>query len=207
MIDTSADREQLKRVFTRGSSLVSFQITTVWRSRMSVRLARDQRGICVDQVAGSADANEAVEISILQQGADTPRILSTFHPKFTYPIFGEEERIFGYQGLHVNLRFAAHDLQPNVEINYEKKFKTIGETKAADIEDTLREWLPPCTYASLLYVFVVANKIQLQRLSTRPPNSMHTFKVTHPPRTFDHRASKSSLTGVKEEISRYGAAI
>lgn len=70
--------------------------------------------------------------------------MSKFHPKFTYPVFGEEERIFGYQGLHINLRFAAHDLQPNVEINYDKKFKTIGETKATDIEDVLREWLPPC---------------------------------------------------------------
>ncbi len=98
---------------------------------------------------GSSDANEAIEISILQQGTDTPITLSTFHPKFTYPVFGEEESIFGYQGLHINLRFAAHDLQPNVEINYDKKFKTIGETKAADIEDVLREWLPPCKYNSV----------------------------------------------------------
>lgn len=98
---------------------------------------------------GSSDANEAIEISILQQGTDTPITLSTFHPKFTYPVLGEEESIFGYQGLHINLRFAAHDLQPNVEINYDKKFKTIGETKAADIEDVLREWLPPCKYNSV----------------------------------------------------------
>ncbi len=101
-------------------------------------------------IAGSSDANEAIDISILQQGPNTPETLSTFHPKFTYPIFGEEERIFGYHGLHINLRFAAHDLQPHVEITYEKKFKTVGETKATDIEDVLREWLPPCTYGPLL---------------------------------------------------------
>ena len=93
-------------------------------------------------LAGSSNANEALEISLLQAGPNAPKTLSTFHPQFTYPIFGEEERIFGYQGLHVNLRFAAHDLRPNLEISYDKKFKPVGDTRAADIEETLKEWIP-----------------------------------------------------------------
>lgn len=89
---------------------------------------------------GSSSATNSVEIS-LHQGGDSPRLLSTFHPQFTYPIFGEEERIFGYQKLDIKLRFAAHDLYPNLEINYDRKFKPIGSTKATDIEETLQEWL------------------------------------------------------------------
>ena len=70
--------------------------------------------------------------------------LSSFHPQFTYPIFGEEESIFGYQGLRISLRFAAHDLQPNVRITFDKKFKPVGDTKAADIQEILQDWIPSC---------------------------------------------------------------
>ena len=92
--------------------------------------------------AGSTNANEALKISFVQAAPGSPKVLSSFHPQFTYPIFGDEERIFGYQGLKLNLRFAAHDLRPNLEVLYDKKFKAVGDTKATDIEETLKEWTP-----------------------------------------------------------------
>lgn len=95
-------------------------------------------------IIGSTNANEALEISFVQAAPGSPRTLSSFHPQFTYPIFGDEERIFGYQNLKLNLRFAAHDLRPNLEILCEKKFKAVGDTKATDIEETLKEWTPEC---------------------------------------------------------------
>lgn len=78
----------------------------------------------------------------MQAGQASPKQLSTFHPQFTYPIFGEEERIFGYQGLRISLHFAAHDLRSNVQISYDKKFKAVGDTKATNIKETLEEWIP-----------------------------------------------------------------
>jgi hypothetical protein len=93
---------------------------------------------------GSSNANEAVEISIVQAGERSPATISSFNPQFTYPIFGEEERIFGYQGLRISIRFAAHDLKPNVRITYDKKFETVGDTHATDIEEILRDWIPAC---------------------------------------------------------------
>jgi histone acetyltransferase 1 len=59
---------------------------------------------------GSCDANDAVQITIVHPDQQKPKTLSSFHPQFTYPIFGEEERIFGYKGLIIRLRFAAHNL-------------------------------------------------------------------------------------------------
>ena len=97
-----------------------------------------------ENILGSSDANKAVHISLIQPGPETLKTVSSFHPRFTYPIFGGEERIFGYQGLRVNLRFAAHDVYPNVGVSYDSKFKTVGETKAINIEETLVEWLPAC---------------------------------------------------------------
>lgn len=70
--------------------------------------------------------------------------LSSFNPQFSYPIFGEEERIFGYQGLRISIRFAAHDLQPNIRITFDKKFKTVGDTRAADLRKILGNWIPQC---------------------------------------------------------------
>lgn len=95
-----------------------------------------------NSIIGSTTANEALEISFVQAAPGSPRTISSFHPQFTYPIFGEEERIFGYQSLKLNLRFAAHDLRPNLEILYDKKFKAVGDTKATDIKKTLKEWTP-----------------------------------------------------------------
>ncbi|KAL8727600.1 MAG: hypothetical protein Q9181_005652 [Wetmoreana brouardii] len=99
-----------------------------------------------DQDQWSVNANEALNVSFVQAGQDSPVTLSTFHPRFTYPIFGEEECIFGYQGLTVNLRFAAHNLVPNVSVSYDKKFKAVNDIKALDIEGTLREWMPEASF-------------------------------------------------------------
>jgi histone acetyltransferase 1 len=71
-----------------------------------------------------------------------PRTLSTFNPKFTYPIFGEDERIFGYQNLKINLRLHARDMRPNVKVSYSKKFRAVGDTEATDVDGILRDFLP-----------------------------------------------------------------
>ncbi|KAL8945927.1 MAG: hypothetical protein Q9222_007603 [Ikaeria aurantiellina] len=101
-----------------------------------------------DQDEWSSNANEALSISFVQAGPTSPNTLSTFHPTFTYPIFGEEECIFGYQDLRINLRFAAHDLRPNVSFHFNKQFKAVGETKALDIKETLNEWIPEDSFQS-----------------------------------------------------------
>ncbi|KAJ2758883.1 histone acetyltransferase 1, partial [Coemansia nantahalensis] len=38
-----------------------------------------------------------------EDGADVIQ----FHPAFTYPIYGEHERVFGYKGLRLKLSYAA----------------------------------------------------------------------------------------------------
>lgn len=72
-------------------------------------------------------------------------LFSPFNPKFTYPIFGEEQRIFGYQNLRIDLRFNASDMRPHVAIAYTKKFQPMGDTEAANIPELLEDFLPPGT--------------------------------------------------------------
>lgn len=66
-----------------------------------------------------------------------------FNPAFTYPIFGEAEKIFGYKDLELNLRFRAHDLKPSFELHHGEKFKPIGDIKPVDLNEALKDFLSP----------------------------------------------------------------
>lgn len=80
---------------------------------------------------------------MVQPGADGKlATLSTFQPQFTYPIFGDEERIFGYDGLMIRLRFAAHNLSSNIVISYDRRFQTVDDVSAVDLNGALRPFLP-----------------------------------------------------------------
>ncbi|KAL3474398.1 acyl-CoA N-acyltransferase [Aspergillus californicus] len=97
----------------------------------------------------SCDANDAVQITIVQPDQQKPKTLSSFHPQFTYPIFGEEENIFGYKGLIIRLRFAAHNLRPQIHISYDKKFTAVDDAAPTDITKALRDFLPEEAFATL----------------------------------------------------------
>lgn len=107
----------------------------------------------LNTIAGSSDSNQAVEISIVQAGQESPKTLSTFHPKFTYPIFGDQESVFGYQGLRIGIRFAAHDLRSNIQITHDKRFESVGDTKATNIEETLKDWIPSSKSLLILHFY------------------------------------------------------
>lgn len=68
--------------------------------------------------------------------------IAAFHPAHVYSIFGNDEQIFGYKDLEINLRFQATDMRPNLQVLYSKQFKGTGETQPTDIEAILGEHLP-----------------------------------------------------------------
>lgn len=95
----------------------------------------------------SVDANDAVHVSIVQPGSNNQlKTRHSFQPKFTYPIVGEAEQIFGYKGLDIEIQFAAHDLNPHISISYDKKFTTVGTTSALDLNAKFGEFLPPTAF-------------------------------------------------------------
>ncbi|KAI6359327.1 histone acetyltransferase 1 [Pyricularia grisea] len=95
----------------------------------------------------SVDANSALELSLVEPTEHGLTTVTRFHPRFTYPLFGEEEQIFGYQDLKINLQYHAPDMRPNVKITHSKKFKSIGETQPTDLDALLQEYLPPVAFA------------------------------------------------------------
>ncbi|KAI1268597.1 histone acetyltransferase type B catalytic subunit [Xylariaceae sp. FL1019] len=90
----------------------------------------------------TSNANEAITISLVRPTANGVVKLASFNPKFTYPIFGEEEQIFGYKGLKINLAYDARNLRPHLTIKSSRKFSAIGEVEAVDIKEVMKEFLP-----------------------------------------------------------------
>ncbi len=78
----------------------------------------------------------------MRPSASSIEKVSSFNPKFTYPVFGEDERIFGYKGLKVNLQYDARNLRPHLSISSYKKFNAIGEVEAVNVREVMKEFLP-----------------------------------------------------------------
>ena len=74
-------------------------------------------------------------------GEEKQRI-EPFHPAFTYPIYGEKERIFGYEGLDIKLSFASGSLKQLLEVNFDEQIESEA-TPADDVEGLLYNFIPP----------------------------------------------------------------
>ena len=92
----------------------------------------------------SSDSNECFHVQLIRGDGSTA---ASFQPAFTYPIFGEEEQIFGYQGLDIRLAFAAHNLKAHVRTSWKKKFPAVGQIEATDIHAALKDFLPESAFA------------------------------------------------------------
>ncbi|KAL5351218.1 histone acetyltransferase 1 [Pseudogymnoascus australis] len=90
----------------------------------------------------STQSNDALHISLVRPENGASKTISTFHPKFTYSIFGDEESIFGYQGLKIHLRYNASDMRPGLLITYNKRFKAVGDVEPTDLKGLLEDFLP-----------------------------------------------------------------
>ncbi|KAG0337426.1 histone acetyltransferase 1 [Podila horticola] len=89
------------------------------------------------------NSTEAVNIRLVKAGPgnaedDDEQDIVEFNPSFTYPIFGENEQIFGYKGLFINLEFASGSLASCFTLGFKDKKPT-----ADKIYPLMKDWLPP----------------------------------------------------------------
>ncbi|KAK4053052.1 histone acetyltransferase 1 [Microbotryomycetes sp. JL201] len=98
----------------------------------------------------SSDALQALKLRFVRSKADEAelsededRLVRDFEPTFVYPIFGQEETIFGYHNLEIQLRFASGSLRQYLHVKYDDKFPETATVKADDPEQTLYEFIPP----------------------------------------------------------------
>ncbi|KAJ7184360.1 acyl-CoA N-acyltransferase [Mycena filopes] len=97
----------------------------------------------------TCDANEALTLSLVRAQEDElvlgeEESYSDFHPGFTYPIFGEEEKIYGYSDLVIDLRFASGSLVQFLEVKHSKKLAS--SSTVDDVDKTLTGFMPTDFY-------------------------------------------------------------
>lgn len=85
----------------------------------------------------TCSANEVLHISIAE-----PSKAISFLPKFTYPIFGDSEQIFGYQDLRIDLAFDCLSMKPLLTYKYSKKLSK----DIKSIEEIFENFLPRGDY-------------------------------------------------------------
>ncbi|KAB5558720.1 acyl-CoA N-acyltransferase [Coniochaeta sp. 2T2.1] len=148
----------------------------------------------------SSNANEALTVSLVAPLDGQLKTVAAFHPKFTYPIFGEEETIFGYQKLKINLRYNASDMRPHLSVTSGKKFKAIGDTEPANIEEMLHEFLPPVAFQKSKDFEESATS--LPENWTPPGEKVHEFKTSQKGPTFEVWKGSLGDPAVKQLVSR-----
>ncbi|CAI4053638.1 histone acetyltransferase catalytic subunit HAT1 SKDI_16G2660 [Saccharomyces kudriavzevii IFO 1802] len=81
----------------------------------------------------TSTANEALKISIVGENA------IQFPPLFTYPIYGESEKIYGYKDLVIHLAFDSIAFKPYVNVKYSAKLE---DNDVINVEEKLLSFLP-----------------------------------------------------------------
>ncbi|KAJ7221721.1 histone acetyltransferase type B catalytic subunit [Mycena pura] len=92
----------------------------------------------------TCDANQALTLSLVRATEDGQALgedesYSQFHPRFTYPIYGDDEKIYGFNDLVIDLRFASGSLAPFLNVKYTQK---LASSTVDDVEGTLAGFIP-----------------------------------------------------------------
>ncbi|KAL5528913.1 hypothetical protein ACEPAG_4887 [Sanghuangporus baumii] len=97
----------------------------------------------------TVDSSEVFCLSLVRASPDKEILTEDesyedFHPTFTYPIYGEEEKIYGYRDLVIDLRFASGSLVQYLKIEYSEKLPS--SSTVDDVEGTLKKFIPAGYY-------------------------------------------------------------
>lgn len=101
--------------------------------------------------AGATKANDVFNISLVTKSEQgPPKTLDSFQPKWTYPIY-EEEEIYGYKGVKINLRFNASDMRPHFSYTKGKEVPLgLADKEPTEIKESIEGFLPNGKLAAVL---------------------------------------------------------
>ncbi|KAK6501667.1 histone acetyltransferase 1 [Arthrobotrys musiformis] len=113
-----------------------------------------------------------------------------FHPTYTHQFF-ENEAIYGYKNLAIELKFRQDDMSPSLNITYDEKLSAPGgsngdeEQTVDEVDDVFKEYLPEGTPKSLA---------PAPSTFTPPGTLLHTYSDTASSSTFEiYRTDLSNL--------------
>ncbi|KAI8141842.1 acyl-CoA N-acyltransferase [Fennellomyces sp. T-0311] len=147
---------------------------------------------------------ECMELRLVHPQLDhqdsEPVSYTKFNPTFTYPIFGEQEVVFGYKGLSIKISYASGSLRIYPRIDYDQKYEpsSSSSTDAApeaadDVYGMILDFLPKQDCYSNYDEFL--RMVQEDAESFRPIGE----KV--------HEYTQQSDTGEEEHFEIYRASL
>ncbi|KAF9484919.1 histone acetyltransferase type B [Pholiota conissans] len=97
----------------------------------------------------TSDANDSLQLSLVRSQKDKEALAEdesyeNFNPNFTYPIYGEDEKIYGYRDLVIDLRFASGSLEQYLGVQYSEKLPSTSTVD--DVEGILIQFIPEGYY-------------------------------------------------------------
>ncbi|KAA1477089.1 histone acetyltransferase type B catalytic subunit [Dentipellis sp. KUC8613] len=99
----------------------------------------------------TTESNDALKLSLVRAPKDKEvldeeevKAFASFRPIFTYPIYGEEEKIYGYKDLVIDLRFASGSLKQYLDIRYSASLPS--SSTVDDVRGTLEKYIPADYY-------------------------------------------------------------
>lgn len=122
--------------------------------------------------------------------------LESFAPSFTYPIYGEEETIYGYSDLRIELKFASGSLRQNLSIKYSEK---LPASTVDDVEGKLLQFLPE----DVLRDESAFNAFVLEDATTFKPFGTKIHSYTRTPLSTSNTNSVAQASGSSNEIIEF----
>lgn len=94
-------------------------------------------------LTGTTKANDVFTISLVAKSEQgPPKTIDSFQPKWTYPIY-EEEEIYGYRGVKISLRFNAADMRPHFSYTKGKEVPAgVADKEPTEIKESIEGFLP-----------------------------------------------------------------
>ncbi|KAL8561912.1 hypothetical protein ACOMHN_046702 [Nucella lapillus] len=105
-------------------------------------------------------ANEAIHFKLVRQEADLHDEKKTFKPDMTHQTFGEQESIFGYKDLEVQMFYTAGRLIPFVNLQYTDRVPPTGTNGvfADNVAQKLMREMPPGVLTSTVDFLTAVDK-------------------------------------------------
>ncbi|KIM49513.1 hypothetical protein M413DRAFT_15557 [Hebeloma cylindrosporum] len=155
----------------------------------------------------TSDANESLTLSLVRSQEDKDILgegesYEKFHPSFTYPIYGEDEKIYGYRDLSIDLRFASGSLEQYLSVIYSEKLPSTSTVD--DVEGTLREFIPSGYHTDLA---TFHERVESDASSFRPSGQLiHSYTRPAPSSTSKGKRKRSGNQAIdpdSEEAIEY----
>ncbi|EPS38325.1 hypothetical protein H072_7931 [Dactylellina haptotyla CBS 200.50] len=101
----------------------------------------------------TSDAKKVTRISLVApDGFPEPSTAHSFHPDLTYQLF-ENDSIYGYGNLSVDLKFRQDDMSPALDVRYDTRLSEAGASDTQvpidNVEEVLQKHLPEDTPTQL----------------------------------------------------------